>query len=312
MGSLDLRVRLLGRLTRSSIADMDDNDIARAQRPLSRNLLVDQLLGAAIAGIEIRDSTASGAESVVEVRTYRPCNTTHQPLPLIFNIHGGGFVIGSIEQCDWLCSNVAANVGALVVSVRYRTAPAHRWPTAVEDCYAALVDVVERAAELGADPSRVSVMGDSAGGNLAAVVALMARDRSGPMLANQVLIYPMTDLTLTSHSLDENAHAPVIAKRDIVASCNHYLGGQDRRHPYASPLLAPDLRGLPPAMIQVAQYDPIRDDGLRYAKALRAAGVAVRLTNYIGMPHGFLAFPKLCRSAPQAVAEICATLSASW
>ena len=312
MGSLDLRVRLLGRLTRSSIADMDDNDIARAQRPLSRNLLVDQLLGTAIAGIEIRDSTASGAESVVEVRTYRPPTTTHQPLPLIFNIHGGGFVIGSIEQCDWLCSNVAANVGALVVSVRYRTAPAHRWPTAVEDCYAALVDVVERATELGADPSRVSVMGDSAGGNLAAVVALMARDRSGPVLANQVLIYPMTDLTLTSQSLEENAHAPVIARRDIVASCDHYLGGRDPRHPYASPLLAPDLRGLPPAMIQVAQYDPIRDDGLRYANALRAAGVAVRLTDYIGMPHGFLAFPKLCRSAPQALAEICATLSASW
>ena len=312
MARLDLRIRLLDRLTHMSFADMDNKAIARAQRPVPRNFFVDLILGATAAGVDVEDSTAQGAEAPVTIRIYRPSHAHDQPLPLIFNIHGGGFVVGSIDQSDWLCSNVAKNVGAVVVSVKYRTAPAHRWPAAAEDGYAALVDVVGRAGELGADPTRVSVLGESAGGNLAAVVALMARDWGGPALAGQVLIYPLTDLTLRSPSLDENAAALILNKRDVVACRDHYMGGQDPTNPYASPLSAPDLSGLPPALIQVAQYDPIRDDGLRYATALRAAGVGVRATNYIGMPHGFMAFPKFCRSAPQALAEICAMLGAAW
>lgn len=295
-----------------SFAYMDDKAIARAQRPVPRNFFVDQIIGTTVAGVDVTDSSANGGEAAVAIRIYQPSSITGVALPLILNIHGGGFVVGSIDQSDWLCSNVAKNVGAVVVSVKYRTAPAHRWPAAADDCYAALVDVVGRAAELGADPLRVSVMGESAGGNLAAVVALMARDRNGPALANQVLIYPLTDLTLVSPSLDENAQALILNKRDVVACRDHYLGGQDPTNPYASPLSASDLRGLPPTLIQVAQYDPIRDDGLRYANALRRAGVCVRATNYVGMPHGFLAFPKVCRSAPQALAEICATLGAAW
>jgi acetyl esterase/lipase len=203
------------------------------------------------------------------------------------------------------------SAGVVVASVDYRLAPTHRWPAAAEDCYAALVDLVGRSAELGVDPDRLAVMGDSAGGNLSAVVALMARDRSGPRIAFQGLLYPATDLTLSSPSVAENAHAPILTRADCAAYRDHYLAGQDPRHPYASPLFAPDLSGLPPALVQVAEHDPIRDDGLRYAAALRAAGVPVRTTQYVGMPHGYLSFPRLCRSAPQALAELCAELTSA-
>jgi acetyl esterase len=150
-------------------------------------------------------------------------------------------------------------------------------------------------------------MGDSAGGNLSAVVSLLARDRSGPSIRHQTLVYPATDLTLTSPSLAANALKPILTRTDVDAYVGLYLGGADAaRDVRASPLLAEDLSGLPPALIQVAEHDPIRDDGVRYAEALRAAGVPVRLTEYVGMPHGFLSLPRICRAAPQALWEICA------
>jgi len=194
---------------------------------------------------------------------------------------------------------------------RLPPSPTHPWPAATEDCYAALVDIAARTAEFGADAQTLAVMGDSAGGNLAAVVALMARDRSGPPIRFQALIFPATDLTWSSPSVEENADAPILTKADCVAARDHYLGDQDPREPYISPLCAPDHSGLPPALVQVAGHDPIRDDGLRYAAALQAAGVAVRTSTYVGMPHGYLSFPKLCRSAQQALAELCAGLSSA-
>ena len=310
MARLDLRVRLLGRALRlTSVARMDDARIARMQRQPAppHNALLDAVFGGVAPGVVVADDTAAGAAGPLRIRTYRPDGVTG-PLPLVLDLHGGGWVFGPVEGADWLCSSVARAVGAVVVAVDYRLAPEHRWPAAAEDCWAALVDVVARAGELGVRPDRVAVMGDSAGGNLAAVVCLMARDRGGPAIAHQALLYPGTDLTLSSPSLDENAHAPVLTRADCVAFRDHYLGGQDPRQPYASPLHADDLTGLPPALVQVAEHDPIRDDGLRYAAALRAAGVPVRTTTYVGMPHGYLTFPRLCRSAPQALAELCAEL----
>jgi acetyl esterase len=310
MAKLDLRVQLLGRaLRRVSVAGMDDEQLARAQQQaLGHNPVTDLLFGGVAPGVALIGGSAAGQDGPVAVRTYRPARPSSGPLPLVVNFHGGGWTIGSLDSADWLCSNVAAQVGAAVVSVDYRLAPTHRWPAAAEDCYAALTDVAARAAEFGADAERLAVMGDSAGGNLSAVVALMARDRSGPRIGYQALLYPATDLTLGSPSIDENAEAPILTRADVVAFRDHYLGGQDPRDPYASPLCAPDLGGLPPALVQVAEHDPIRDDGLRYAAALRAAGVPVRTTTYVGMPHGYLSFPKLCRSAPQALAELCAQL----
>ncbi|RBY83742.1 alpha/beta hydrolase [Geodermatophilus sp. TF02-6] len=312
MARTDLRVRLFGRLlARTSVATMDDARLRRAQqRRIGHNPLTDLLFGAVAPGVRLTDGTAAGEVGPVPVRVYRPDRAGGGPLPLVLGFHGGGWTLGSLDSGDWLCSSVAATVGAVVVSVDYRLAPGHRWPAAAEDCYAALVDVVGRAAELGADPERVAVVGDSAGGNLAAVVCLMARDRSGPRIAHQGLVHPAVDLTMSSPSIEENASAPILTRADCLAFRDHYLGGQDPRQPYASPLFAGDLSGLPPALVQVAEHDPIRDDGLRYAAALREAGVPVRLTEYVGMPHGYLSFPRLCRAAPQALAELCAEQAA--
>ncbi len=192
-----------------------------------------------------------------------------------------------------------------MVSVDYRLAPLNPFPAAVEDAYAALLWAAD---ELGVEGRRLGVMGDSAGGNLAAVASLMARDRSGPQISHQALIYPNTDQTLSGSSMRTNDNKPFLLAADVVAYRGHYLGDPPTavRDPYASPLLAEDHSGLPPALIQVAEHDPIRDGGTRYAEALRAAGVPVRLTEYVGMPHGFLSCPGVCRSAPQALAEICA------
>lgn len=314
MAQLDLRVRVLGRLLRrtGSITRMDDEQIRRAQQTaVGHNPVLDRVLGGIADGVHITEATAAGESGPLTVRVYRPAGAPPGPLPLVVYFHGGGWVLGSLNQGDWLCSNVARSVGAVVVSVDYRLAPAHRWPAAAEDAYRALADIVARADEFGADGERLAVMGDSAGGNLAAVTALMARDRSGPRIRLQVLVYPATDMTFASPSIEENAHAPILSKAEMVAYREHYLGDQDPRDPHASPLHARDHSGLPSALVQVAEHDPIRDDGLRYAAVLEAAGVRVRTTTYVGMPHGFLSFPKLCRSAPQALGEIGAQLRAA-
>jgi acetyl esterase len=303
---MDLRVRLFGRLAGLlSVSKMDDARLAKAQQQrIGHNVLTDLVFGSVAKGVESTDGSAKGEVGPVPVRVYRPRGAVGA-LPLVVNFHGGGWTIGSLDSADWLCSHVAVGTHAVVVSVDYRLAPGHRYPAAAEDCYAALVDLVGRAAELGADPERVAVMGDSAGGNLAAVVSLMARDRGGPRIAHQGLIYPSVDLTMSSPSIDENAHAPVLTRDDCRAFRDHYLGGQDPRQPYASPLFAESHADLPPALVQVAEHDPIRDDGLRYARALEKAGVPVRLTRYVGMPHGYVSFPRICRAAPQALAELC-------
>lgn len=306
MAKLDLRVRLLGRLMKlRPVTGLDEARLLQLQqKAVPRNAATDLLFGGVADGVTLTDGTAEGETGRIAVRIYRPRGATGA-LPLVVNYHGGGWTLGSLGQSDGLCSQVCAATGAVVVSVDYRLAPKHRWPAAPEDCYAALVDLVDRAAEFGADPERVAVMGDSAGGNLSAVVSLMARDRSGPRISHQALIYPSVDLTRSSPSIDENADAPILSKSDTTVFRDHYLGGQDPRHPYVSPLFA-DLSGLPPALVQIAEHDPIRDDGARYVAALQEAGVPARLTEYVGMPHGYLSFPRLCRSAPQALAEICA------
>ena len=308
MARVDLRVRLFGRLAaRLSIAEMDDVRLRKYQQQrIGHNAVTDLVFGSVAKDALVRPGTAKGETGQLAVRVYRPRDAGTGTLPLIVNFHGGGWTIGSLDSTDWLCSNVAVDARAVVVSVGYRLAPDHRFPAAAEDCYASLVDVAERAAEFGADGGRVAVMGDSAGGNLAAVVSLMARDRSGPRIAHQGLIYPAVDLTMSSPSLEENAHAPILTRAECLAFRDHYMGGQDLRHPYASPLYAEDHAGLPPALIQVAEHDPIRDDGHRYAERLRAAGVPVRLTEYAGMPHGYAWFPRICRSAQQALAELVA------
>jgi acetyl esterase len=229
----------------------------------------------------------------IPLRIYRPraLRDSRTDVPVIMWFHGGGWVLGNVVDYDPICTFLAAQVGAVVVSVDYRMAPEHRAPVAVNDCVDATTWVGVHGHVLHADTSRMAVAGDSAGGNLAAVVAQVLRDHGDTRIRHQALIYPATDATMSSPSVQQNAHAPILTRRSMVTFRDHYLGpGHDRRDPLVSPLFG-RLDGLPPALVQTADLDPLRDDGIRYAEALQAAGVSARLTNYLKVPHGFASMP---------------------
>ncbi|MCL2582097.1 MAG: alpha/beta hydrolase [Streptosporangiales bacterium] len=311
MARMDLRVQAWSWVTRrqAPVSSMTEAQVAEMQaRPVPDNKVTGWLFGTRRTGTSATDRTIPGPDgNEIPVRIYRSGRAVSGDRPLIMYFHGGGFVFGTLRMGDWLCSSAAAATGAVVVSVDYRLAPAHRFPAAVDDCYAALTWAAGHAAELGAG-GPVAVMGESAGGNLSAVVSLLARDNGGPAIAHQALLYPATDMSEAakeSRSRKVNANAPILSVEDMTAFRRLYLGHDgETSDPKASPLLAPSHEGLPPALIQVAEHDPLKDDGVRYAEALRAAGVPVRLTEYVGQPHGFMNFPGLCRSAQQALAEL--------
>jgi acetyl esterase/lipase len=316
MAPIDRRVRAWAWLVRrqSSFDTKSDAEIIALQsRPTPSNALTNRIFGSVVPGAEVHDRTIDGPAGKLPVRVYRPAGRVSGARPLIMNFHGGGFVFGDLRLADWMCSSVAVTVGAVVVSVDYRLAPGHRFPAAVDDCYAALVWAAGSAADLGATgpgeaPPRIGVMGESAGGNLSAVTSLLARDRGGPQISHQALLYPATDLTRMPPNA---ADSLIISEPEMLAFRRLYLGDADPADPRVSPLLAEDHSGLPPALIQVGEHDPLREDGARYAAALQSAGVPVRFTEYVGMPHGYLNFPGICRSAPQALAEICAEQAAA-
>jgi acetyl esterase len=266
------------------------------------------IVGRAHSGVRIEKRAAvatDGAE--LALRIYRPRNAGTDPLPVVVNFHGGGWVSGDLNHSQWWASNLAADAGVLVISVDYRLAPEHAFPGPAEDCYDATGWISEHAAELGADPTRLAVMGDSAGGNLAAVVPLMARDRGTPDIALQLLIYPTVDLAHSFPSVDENADAPILGRKDVRTNASNYFHEStgERSDPYASPLRAKH-EGLPPALIQTAQYDPLRDEGAAYADALREAGVDAQYTNYLNSVHGYISLPGLVPEAKDALAEMVA------
>ena len=261
--------------------------------------------------VSVRDDTATLPDgTVLPIRVYRPSTASAgERLPVVVNFHGGGWVSGNIQQSEWWASSVAGEAGVVVVSVGYRLAPENPFPGPPEDCYAATAWVAEHADDLGVDATRLGVMGDSAGGNLAAVISLMARDRSGPAIALQVLIYPSVDFVGEYPSEQENAHAPVLSKKDLDNVPDLYFHNTelDRADPYASPLRAKH-EGLPPALVQTAQYDPLRDQGVAYTAALREAGVEVRYTNYVNAVHGYISLPGVVPAAKQALGEAAAEI----
>jgi acetyl esterase/lipase len=313
MARIDRRVRVWAWIVRrsASVASRSEADIISMQsRHAPDNALTNRIFGTVASGTEVSDRTIPGPSGDLTVRIYRPGRAGFGARPLVVHFHGGGFVFGDLRLADWLCSSVAVTVGAVVVSVDYRLAPVHQFPAAVEDCYAALLWAAQNAAGLGAE-GPIGVMGESAGGNLSAVMCLLARDSGGPAISHQVLLYPPTDMTMSAMPAGAIANAPFLSQPEMAAYRRHYLGDADPRDSRVSPLLAADHSRLPPALIQVAEHDPLREDGARYAAALRAAGVPVRFTEYVGMPHGYLNFPGLCRSAPQALAEICAEQTAA-
>ena len=217
--------------------------------------------------------------------------------------------MGNIAMTEGECRHIVRDVGCVVVSVDYHLAPEHKFPIPLEDCYAATTWVVEHAAELTVDPERVAVGGGSAGGNLAAAVSLMARDRGGPKLLLQVLDVPATDSRMKTPSMEENAEGYMLTKEAMQQFWDYYLRGpDDARNPYASPAFAEDLSGLPPALVLTAEYDPLRDEGEEYGRRLQAAGVPATVSRYDGMIHGFTFFTKLVPAAREGRTEVVAAL----
>ena len=255
----------------------------------------------------VENRTIPGPGGAIPVRIYTPAGPG--PFPAVLYYHGGGWVVGDLEDAEDACRSIAHRVNAVVVSVDYRLAPEHRFPAAPEDCYAALAWVQAHAAEVGVDRTRLAVAGLSAGGNLAAAVALMARDRGGPAIAHQVLIVPVTSHHFDTASYHAFAEGYGLTRSAMIYYWHRYLARhEDADSPYASVLRAADLRGLPPALVQTAEYDPLRDEGEAYAHRLHRAGVSVRLIRYRGMPHGFLRFAATVGGAGQALADAVETL----
>ena len=213
--------------------------------------------------------------------------------PLHVYLHGGGWCVGDLDQPDPRCRTIATEASCTVASVDYRMAPENAFPVPLEDCYAALVWLVDQADQLGVDVARVSVGGESAGANLAALVALLARDRNGPPLVFQWLDVPATDLTMTQPSIDRLATGYGLTKAGMEEYRAAYLRDVDPKDPYVSPLHHDDLTGLPPALIATMEYDPLQDDGTAYAQRLREAGVAVEHHHLPGMVHASFAFTRL-------------------
>ncbi|WP_436344888.1 alpha/beta hydrolase [Natronorubrum sp. FCH18a] len=256
-----------------------------------------QLGGDPVVDLEsVEDRTIDGPDGEVPIRIYDPGTVGDASAgtdadggrPLILHFHGGGWVIGSIETHDNTCRKLANDSGYPVVSVDYRLAPEHPFPAGLEDCYAALEWAVDAAPDLAADPDRIVLAGDSAGGNLAAATALLSRDRGGPEIAYQLLVYPGTGDATETDAYEENGEGYVLSADDMSWFREQYLAREiDRGNVYAWPRLANDLSGLPPATVLTAGFDPLRDDGAAYAKRLEDAGVPVIYRNYDDMVHGF-------------------------
>ncbi|HEX7446136.1 MAG TPA: alpha/beta hydrolase [Pirellulales bacterium] len=257
----------------------------------------------------IEDRVIAGPDVDLPIRIYRPA--ANQARRALVYFHGGGWVIGSIETHDALCRMIANQAECTVISVEYRLAPEHPFPAATEDAYAAVCWACEHAEELGAAPNRIAVGGDSAGGNLAAVACLMARDRDRPAIDLQVLLYPIADHDLDTHSYLAYADRYLLTREAMAWFWKHYLVDEaDRNNPYVSPLRAADLAGLPRALIITAECDPLCDEGDAYARRLEASGVAVTHACYPGMVHGFVRRATLLSQGRKALDQIAKALRA--
>jgi acetyl esterase len=259
----------------------------------------------------VADHRVPVAGGEITVRLYSPGGPG--PHPVLVYYHGGGWVIGDLYTHDGLCRSITNAARCAVASVDYRLAPESKYPVPVEDSYAALRWVTANAARLGLDPRRVAVGGDSAGGNLATVAAILARERGGPALVHQVLIYPVTDHDLDTASYLENATGYVLTREGMRWFWTHYLAREAQGgEPHASPLRTASLAGLPPALVITAEHDPLRDEGEAYAARLRDAGVPVTLTRYPGMFHGFVRMTRILDKARTALDEIAGSLQKAF
>ena len=285
-------------------------DMTVAQARASHNEKAGVLGAPHVDLADVRELTIPVPGTGIPARAYRPVEGD-AALPTLVFFHGGGHVIGSLDSYDTLCRQIALQSGQLVVSVDYRMAPEHRFPTAVEDSFATFRWVVEQGSQIGADADAVSLGGDSAGGNLAAVVAIMARDAGLPRAAHQLLVYPATGAYPDTPSQLEFAEGHVLTRRLILWFHRHYLAYEDHTDPRWAPLLTPSLADLPPATIILAACDPLRDEGIAYARRLSEEGNDVTLKVYSGVTHPFFSWSGALPKARDAVAFAASQLAAS-
>ena len=251
---------------------------------------------APVAHVENR--VLPGPAGDIAVRLYMPEGTGS--FPILLHFHGGGWVAGNLDTHDMGCRLFCREVNCLVLAVDYRRPPEHKFPAGLEDCYAATCWMATHATEFQANPNQIAVVGDSGGGNFAAAIALMSRERGGPALLFQLLIVPVMDFRLTTPSW-RNYDGYLMLKEEFLIGRDFYLNSEEEQwHPYAAPSLAPDLHGLPPTLIITAECDPVRDAGEHYGRRLQQAGVPVIISRYDGMAHNFMALRALVPQAQQA------------
>lgn len=305
---MSLKLRLLLWVT-NTFNKLDLKTITPKEfRDFADNRDISFLDGKPIELSKIEDRSIDGRNGSIPIRIYIPEST--KPLPVVVFYHGGGFVIGNLKSHDKVCRRTSKMNQAIVVAVDYRLAPEHKFPAAVEDCYDATKWVSENIAEHGGNPNQLVVMGDSAGGNLAAVTAIQARDLGTPKIAAQVLVYPMADARMCYPSIDENAEGYILTKELMQWFTTNYTRNEaDKENPLMSPILNDDLSNLPPALVQTAQFDPLRDEGIDYGKQLKAAGNEVQHTNYDGLIHTYITMPDFSKKCLAAHEEIAGFIS---
>lgn len=307
---LNWKVRLLDRILKLNkpLERMNSEELRQASEQELSPLIGRVFGGKRIELKKVVDRTIEGRHGDIPIRLYYPSLKIN--LPIILSLHGGGWVYGNLPTHDRLCRRISRDAEAIVVSVDYRLAPFFKYPTAIEDCYDVLLWMITNMSDLNANPEKIMVMGDSAGGNLAAVLCLMSKQQDFS-LAKQILIYPVTSGILEQTSVDKNADAPVLTKDRMQFFIDCYAGdSQDVRDAYFSPLLTEDLSNLPPALIITGEYDLLHDQGTIYAQKLEEAGNSVKLVDYPGTIHGFVSFPPFCKQALPAFKEMAEFIAA--